>query len=124
MVQGTELGSVELRNLYRVHEVGDNYRVESWSGRQWHASLVLRRNVDIIAQALRGGTVTVNEVLDRIERGEVRGLDLRSRSYKIRYEVQDMLVVLVVRGEAAVARHGRGFVYHIGTRAGHTAAGA
>lgn len=122
MAQGTELGSIELRNKYTVYADGNIYRVVSTNGRQQFASIVSRHNVDILANALKGQSVSVDDVLDRIERGTIKDLTLNSRGYKIRYEVQYLLLSLVARGDATVERDGRKFVYHLRASAGQDTA--
>lgn len=107
------IGEVELRNTYRVYRDGRRYIVEADNGRQQFVYHVPRRTVDRFYAMINGQTVTVNDLLAREQLLRHRGLELESYSggYKLRYELQNLLVILVALGHATLEKHGREFVY-------------
>ncbi|MGB9866686.1 MAG: hypothetical protein ACPLPR_02075 [Bacillota bacterium] len=113
---GKRLGSFTLRNEYEVYvsaEAPDIYIVRQHSKSQVFEHHVLKGNVRLLQRGLGGRAVTVDNVLDKIQQGDIPGLRLYCYGYKKRFEVQNILVVLCVLGLATAEKQGRGFVYWI-----------
>jgi hypothetical protein len=108
------VGRVTLRNEYEVYRAGTRFVVRSWSGSERHEQDVRASNVFKLAEILRGRAVTVAEALRELERRGFAGLEFRFRwGYKLHFEVQAHLVVLVALGIAFLEKRGRGYVYHV-----------
>ncbi|ADI00874.1 hypothetical protein [Syntrophothermus lipocalidus] len=117
MVAANEfLGRLTLRNEYEVFASATNpsqYIVRQRSKSQVFEDRVLKENVRVLHQYLKGKMVTVNGVLDEIDRGAIPGLKLYCYGYKRRFEVQNILIVLCSLGLATVEKQGRGFIYRV-----------
>jgi len=114
---GGLLGTVTLRNkreVYDCAEGSDWYVIVEHSSARPYPHRVLRKNVSAMHEALKGRTVTVNDVLDDFERGRIPGLRLNSyREWKRGFEVQNVLIVLCVLGLASLDKKGRAFIYTV-----------
>lgn len=112
----TYLGCIDLRNRREIYQSGDLYIIEADNGKQVFITFVSGSNVRALYEALKGRCITVDGVVAEAERGAIQGLRLNSYGYKVRYEVQDISLVLGALGLATIEKQGRGYSYWIHPR--------
>ncbi len=108
---------VTLRNEHEVLKPVDLpgiYIVKHYSKRQAFEDVVDETNVQRLYEAVRGRAVTVDGVLNEVESGVIKGLHLTSyTSWKKRYEIENILIVLCALGLATAEKQGRGFAFWV-----------
>ncbi|GFN22163.1 hypothetical protein [Thermanaeromonas sp. C210] len=117
MPERVRLGLVTLRNEHEVLKPVDLpgiYIVKHYSKRQSFEDVVQASNVQKLYEAVRGRVITIDGVLDEVERGAIKGLRLTSyTSWKKRYEIENILIVLCALGLATAEKQGRGFAFWV-----------
>lgn len=103
-----------MRNPHRVFADGRDFIVESEDRR---GALYWTRVPGSIVAAVRsvvaGGEVAAADAAEMVE-PYAREIGLPyTYGYKLRYYVQDVLIILVARGDATLRKDGRGYMYTV-----------
>ena len=109
------LQEITLRNKHIVYRDKDNFRVAQIkeSGEE-HAHSILSENIERLMQLCHGKTMTVQQA-NALFGANCSDLDLPyTYGYKLRYYVQDMLLILVATGKATMSKKGKAYIYHVG----------
>ncbi|MGB9662269.1 MAG: hypothetical protein ACPL5F_09695 [Moorellaceae bacterium] len=117
MPERVRLGLVSLRNEHEVLKPVDLpgiYIVKHYSKRQAFEDVVDAANVQRLYEAICGRMVTIDGVLEEVERGTIKGLRLVSYTpWRKRYEIENILIVLCALGLATAEKQGRGFAFWV-----------
>jgi hypothetical protein len=110
----TYLGAVTLRNERHIYEEGNAYYVEETDkhGRVYKEAIP-GQAVAFLRETLGGTTATVEDALEALEPvAGTLGLPY-TYGHKLKFYAQNVLLVLVAKGEADVEQQGRAYHYTI-----------
>ena len=109
------IGSVELRHKHEVYETKDNYYVHSPKGSE--GDIVVKKYRKEIIEAFHGlfhgRNLSREEAQNMIASSELKRFLKYQYGHLQQYEVQDILVCLVVTGRGNYHKEGKKYIYEI-----------
>ena len=108
------LAEIKLRNAYRIYEEGNGYVVESEDkhGRVYQER-VTNETATYLQDSCRGRVVTCEEAASCLERAAASLRLAYTYGYKLQFYTQNVLLVLVARGDAHAEKVGRAYHYEV-----------
>lgn len=108
------IDEITLHNKHSVYRDGNNFRVVTQKKEGVEYTKILpSENVKRLLQLCQGKTITKDQATILFN-SNCDNLDLPySYGHKLKYYVQDMLLVLVAMGKATVNKKGRAYLYHV-----------
>ena len=110
------VGEIMLKNLYSIYVSGSQFVVvQKDKHGDLHEQNIPKKTVDTVANLLDGEQVSVAgafEILEPMVDEGIIQLPFRY-GYKLKFYIQNVLLVLVATGRAKHRKEGRGFLYQI-----------
>ncbi|OHB79962.1 MAG: hypothetical protein A2Z25_08340 [Planctomycetes bacterium RBG_16_55_9] len=105
---------ITLRNKHYIYRDGDNFRAVSVKKQGVeYVNIIPSENIQILNQLCQDKTVTKDKATIFFG-ANCDNLDLPyTYGHKLKYYVQDMLLILVAIGKATINKKGRGYLYHV-----------